>query len=297
MSIHVPTDQSPEKGSLFTKVPSRVRTQKQAFAIFEKEVAELRRRYKPEFWLLLVPKAEDMYRWKVQLECGCMREIFTHGREQFPDEHSDTDPLTGYRLLAGELRCRLDHGPRQETYSEIVEWIKSDVKEFPADPEEPMYGMSAEYWAKIRHAEPHSSAFWTVKLSCGHVSTSVITKVGWKPEDGPLLVSEERAAEMRRVLEARFSEPESRPAEGPEREHLRKMVDMRWPRPEPEQKCRACLSARRITGYQRIGGLVSRTFPVPVQKVAVDRKKVEAKLAAAKTEVERLRKQLEDLDE
>lgn len=297
MNIDAATDPSPAKGSLLTKVPGRARPQKQAFALFEEGVAELRRRYIPEVHCLFVPKAEDIYRWKVQLECGCTGEIFTRGREHFPDENSATDPFSGYRLPAGELRCWSDHAPKQQTYSEIVEWITSEVMEFPADPEEPEYGMSAKAWAKLRHAEPYSSEIWTVKLACGHIYTSVVTRVGWKPEDGPLLVSEERTAEMRRKLEASWSDPDGWPDEGPEREHFRKMLDMRWPRPEPEQECRACPYARRITGYQRIGWLVSRTPPAPVQKPAVDRKKVEAKLAAAQTQVERLRKQLGDLDE
>lgn len=55
--------------------------------------------------------------------------------------------------------------------------------------------------------------------------------------------------------------------------------------------------AQRFTGYQRIGWLVSRTPPAPAQKPTDDRKKVEAKLAAAEAEVERLRKQLDDLGE
>ena len=41
--------------------------------------------------------------------------------------------------------------------------------------------------------------FWTVKLFCGHVSTSVITEVGWTPEEGPrwALAAEKRCGPMR----------------------------------------------------------------------------------------------------
>lgn len=296
MNTDVTTDQGPVPGSLLKKVPGRARPQKQVLALFEEEIAELRRRYKPEFWSLFVPNAEDMYRWRVQLECGGTREVFTYGSGQFPDGNSDTGPLTGYRFSAGELRCSADHGPAQKIYRDIVEWIKSEVKEFPADPEEPKYGMSAEDWAMTRQVEPHSSAFWTVKLSCGHVSTSVITKVGWKADDGPRLVSDERAAQMRADFEGWWSAGgrEGWPEEGPERDHVRKMIELNWPRPEPEQECRACSYAKRITGYQRIGWLVSKTPRVPARKPAVDRKRVEARLAAAEAEVERLRKQLDE---
>lgn len=296
MSADATTDHNPAPGCLLRKVPGRARPQKQVLALFREEVAELRRRYKPEFWLLFIPKAEDMYRWRVQLECGCTRELFTRGESRFPDEDSDTDPLTGYRLPSGELRCAADHGPVPKIYRDIVEWIKSDVKEFPVDPEEPKYGMTVEDWAMVRHAEPHSSAFWTVKLACGHVSTSVITEVGWTPEEGPRLVSEERAAEICKEFEALWSNKPGHqgwPREGSERDHVRKMIELRWPRPEPEQECRACICAKRITGYQRIGWLVSKTLSAP-PKLAIDRKKVEAKLAAAEAEVQLLRKQLDE---
>jgi hypothetical protein len=296
MSTDAKTDLGPAPGSLLTKVPGRARPQRQVLAEFNEYVAELRQRYKPVFWFLFIPKAEDMYRWRVQLECGCTREVFTYGSERFPDQGSDTDPFTGHRLPTGELWCSADHGPAQRGYRDIVEWIKNEVKEFPADPEEPEHELDGETWALVRHAEPHSSAFLTVKLTCGHVSTSVIAEVGWTPEEGPRLVSEERAEQMLAEFEAFWSDPDHHgwPREGSERDHVRKMIELRWPRPEPEQECSACIYAKRITGYQRMGWLVPRKPPAPAQKPAVDRKKLEARLASAEAEVQRLRKQLDN---
>jgi hypothetical protein len=74
------------------------------------------------------------------------------------------------------------------------------------------------------------------------------------------------------------------------------MIDMRWPRPEAERDCFTCTHVRRITGYQRIGWLVTRTRPAPRSSSSLDRKKIEARLAAAETEVQRLRKQLDNPD-
>jgi hypothetical protein len=154
--------------------------------------------------------------------------------------------------------------------------------------------MDPETWAKIRHVEPHSSAFWRVRLSCGHLHDHVFTELDWKPEDGPALTTPERAAEMRRELEATWAkddEGKGWPKPGPEREHVVKMLEMRWPRPEPEQDCYSCRYARRITGYQRIGALVQ---PVKEQPVSAEekRKKTESRLAAAEAEVRRLRAEL-----
>lgn len=66
-----------------------------------------------------------MFRWRSQLECGCVHEVVIH------------------------------------------EWVDRKVRELPPDPEEPEHGLAPMTWAKICHPEPHSSAFWTVKLWCG----------------------------------------------------------------------------------------------------------------------------------
>ncbi len=39
-----------------------------------------------------------MYRWRMQLECGCVHEVFTSGKDSYPDQHSDIDPFTRRRL-------------------------------------------------------------------------------------------------------------------------------------------------------------------------------------------------------
>ena len=184
-------------------------------------------------------------------------------------------------------------GAVQKPYRDIVEWVDRKVTEFPGDPEEPVYeGMDAEVWAKIRKPEPHSSAFWRVKLACGHYE-QVCTDVEWKPEDGAALVSAERLAEIRRDLEEIWAEPgqTGSPQEGPERDRVRRMLDLGWPRPEPERACYACARVRRVTGYQRIGWLVPRAKPAAPP--GVDRARLAARLAAAEAEVRRLRKQLD----
>lgn len=120
----------------------------------------------------------------------------------------------------------------------------------------------------------------------------------WKPEDGPQLVSEERIVEIRRDFEESWAAVDNPgwPERGFERDHIRKMIDLGWPRPEPERDCFTCTHVRRITGYQRIGWLVSRTRPAPRPSTNLNREKIEARLAAAEAEVRRLRKQLDNPD-
>jgi hypothetical protein len=281
------------------RVPGRARPQKQALREFEESAAMLRQRYDPVFWPLFVPDSKDAFRWRVQLECGCTHEVYTHGEDKYPDDRSYLDPITRCRLPAGEFWCTTDHGPTQKPYREIVEWVDRKITEFPADPEEPDYDwMDAEDWAIIRNPEPHSRAFWKTKLSCGHYG-QVCTDRDWKPEDGPKVVSKARIAEIRRDFEESWAAGENTgwPEKGPERDHVRKMIDLRWPRPEPQTDCFTCTYVRRITGYQRIGWLVSKTSPAPASSPSIDRKKVEARLAAAEAEVRRLREQLDNSDD
>ncbi|MFC7848217.1 hypothetical protein ACFUTU_07025 [Arthrobacter sp. NPDC057388] len=294
----VPDDHTPEPGRLLTRVPGRARPQKQALREFEEGVAQLRQQYDPVFWPLFVPEAKNMFRWRVQLECGCTHEVYTHGEDRYPDDRRYLDRFTRGRFPAGEYWCSTKHEPAQKPYRDIVEWVDRKVTEFPADPVEPEYDwMDAEDWAKIRKPKPHPSAFWRVKLSCGHYE-QVCTDVDWKPEDGPKLVSEERIVEIRRDFEESWAAADNPgwPEKGFERDHIRKMIDLRWPRPEPERDCFTCTQVRRITGYQRIGWLVTRTRSAPRPSTNLDREKIEARLAAAEAEVRRLRKQLDNPD-
>ncbi|MFF5794647.1 hypothetical protein ACFY5D_21595 [Paeniglutamicibacter sp. NPDC012692] len=296
---HDPTAKAPATGSLLKRVPGRARAQKKVREEFEKDVEEMRQRYERALWPLLIPNAGDIFRWRVQLECGCTHELLTREEDEYPDGRSYRDPMTGRRLPVGEYWCPTDHGSTQKPYRDIVEWGDRKILEFPADSEESEYDwMDAETWAKIRKPEPHSSMFWQVKLACGHYG-QVCTDMDWKPEDGPKKVSEERITQMRRDFEELWAAEEGngRHHEDPEREHIRKMLDLRWPRPETELDCYTCTNVRRITGYQRIGWLVPKAKPATAQVLNTDREKVAVQLAAAETEVRRLRKQLEATEE
>ena len=285
-------------GALLVRVPGRARSRAQARKSFDESVAVMRQRYKPAFWPLFAPEAGDIYRWRVELECGCIHEVFTCGENDYPDEHSWTDLISDRKLPAGEYWCSNDHGVDGRAYRDIVEWCERHVTEFPPDPEESPYeGMDPETWGKIRQTEPHSphsSAVWRVKLSCGHFNDHVVTEVDWKPVDGPTLCTVQRTAVMRRELEAIWSEEGhvGWPEEGIERDHLRKMLDLRWPLPEPEQDCFTCRYAMRMTGYQRIGWLVPREKPTETPDPEVERNKAKAKLAKLEAEARQLREQL-----
>lgn len=288
--------QTAARGSLLTRVPGRARPRQEVLAEFNDTAERLRKQYPTPFWALLIPEPTAMYRWRVRLECGCTHEVHTPGEDVFPDERRWLDPVTRHRLPDGEFWCPTSHSvPRP--YRRIVVWTDRKVTDFPADPEEPQHGLDAQTWAVLRRTEPHQAAFWNVQLECGH-HTQQCTDVGWQPDRGPVLVSPERAAEMCREFEDLWATDtaEGQPQDDLERDHLRRMIDQRWPRPAPETSCHACTAARKITGYQRIGWLVPKPTPVPVTPPPVDRRRVAARLAKAEAEVERLRQQLADTE-
>jgi hypothetical protein len=77
---------------------------------------------KPALWPIFIPSLNDLYRWRVQLACGCAAEVLTRGKDRFPDERGYDDRLSRARLPRGEMWCPADH-KTPKPYREIVEWF------------------------------------------------------------------------------------------------------------------------------------------------------------------------------
>src|SRR5258707_6955482 len=133
---------------------------------------------------LLVPDPEDIYRWRVQYDCGCIEEqLATNDSVEWLLAHSHTDPISRQRLPAGQFLCEKsarEHKRSPEPEQLIVGWIDREVEDFPPDPVEPpeLWADDPEIWALVRQNTAHSSAFWTVILACGHADT-MVTDVDW----------------------------------------------------------------------------------------------------------------------
>jgi hypothetical protein len=134
-----------------------------------------------------------------------------------------------------------------------------------------------------------------VRLGCGHHYDHVVTDVDWTPERGPKLATAKRAREMKADMEEFWAaDPEASQECEIERAHLRKMIELRWPRPTPEQGCCACAHARQIAGYQRIGWLIPP--PGPTKPARSERERLEGQIARAEAETRRLRDHLDELN-
>lgn len=281
--------------AVLRSLPGRAKSRKEALREFEEANAELRERLPSVLRALMVPEAEPCYRWRVQLDCGCINEVLTLGKERLPSERQWRGPEWEW-LQNGQMLCCHEHAPPAE-YRDIVEWGERRERTFPADPVEPRHGMDPQTWALIRHDEPHTSAFWKVTLTCGHTTDIVAPELRWKPEDGPRRCSAKRVKEMTKECEEFWaSNPTGQDSR--ERDHMRRMLSQGWPSPGPECLCYTCPYVHWIVAYQRVGWLVPRKA-VPKQQQSSKpptRDGLKRRLRQAEAEAERLRSQLARLE-
>lgn len=283
-------------GKLLRRVPGSARPRREVLDEVETYIAERQPHVDPVLASLLLPDPQKLYRWKVELECGHVDELLTSGPDRFPDERAHRDNLTQTDLKVGEMWCGdKSHWEDARPYRDIRDWVSSKVVDFEADPVQPKDGWDPETWKVIRHDKPMSSRFWRVRLACGHHHDHVVTDVDWTPDRGPKLATAKRAREMKAEMEEYWAtDPEASPTCQIERAHLRKMIELRWPTPTPEQACCACAHARQITGYQRIGWLVPP--PKPAKPAKSQRERLEEQIARAEAEARRLRDRLDELN-
>jgi hypothetical protein len=196
-------------------------------------------------------------------------------------------------LPAGQILCAHEDSP-PAPYREIAAWGDRRELTFPADPAEPPGWADAETWAVLRHDEPHTSAFRTVTLACGHVTEVVASDLGWKPADGPRLVSASRLREMTAEFEELWAEQPDVQAPR-EREHMQRMLAEGWPTPDSEHLCYLRPRAQIIVACQRTGWLVPRK-PEPRLPKPPSRESLQQRLRQAEAQAQDLRRQLAELD-
>lgn len=73
--------------------------------------AKRRERVPAPLWVFWAPDAEKFYRWRVQLDCGCIKEVLTTGEDELPSQGQWRDLIHGERLPAGQMLCLHDDAP------------------------------------------------------------------------------------------------------------------------------------------------------------------------------------------
>jgi hypothetical protein len=287
-----PTASAPP-AAVIRRLPGKARPREDVLREYRDLNAERRGRIPAPLWPFWAPDPEEFYRWRVQLDCNCITEVLTSGPDRRPDGAQWPDPVYGARLPAGQILCVHDDSP-PASYRQIAAWGERRELTFPADPAEPPDWVNAETWAVIRHDEPHTSAFWTVTLSCGHLTEVAVSNLGWKPADGPGRVSADRLQEMTTEFEDLWAEQPD--AQDPrERDHTQRMLADGWPSPSLEHLCYTCPRARAIVACQRIGWLVPRP-PEPKPAKPPSRASLQQRLRQAEAQADELRRQLAQLD-
>jgi len=241
------------------------------------------------------PAPEDLFRWRVQLDCGCIHELLTFGDDKAPHEHQWRDDVHFNLLPAGQLMCWHEDQSRSVPYRDITEWgERKDESPDPADhPDE-----RDELAVKRAERRRRPPVRWDVTLSCGHTGQVNVEDVDWTPADGPVRrsVSPEELAHENTRLDADLAEGDDGDA------HLVEMVEhaRRWwsdgcPRPGTEALCHACDEARQIVAYEPVGWLVARPG-AQAGHAEQTRAAVARRLRAAEREAAELRERLATLD-
>jgi hypothetical protein len=296
---HAVLEASEEGGpvTVIRRLPGQPRPREKALQEYQEVIDKIRKNLAHILWDFFAPGPEGHYRWRVQLDCGCIREPFTLGEDKLPTQTTYRgDQLYFSKLKPGQMLCVEDEHARPQPYQGIVKWEKRREITFPADPVESRYPeIDQETWAKMRHTVPHTKAFWTVTLSCGHRS-EVCTDAEWKPEDGPRRVSPERLQEMTADSEEYWTAHPDAEHER-EREHDRRMLAQGWPMPQTETLCFVCSRVRQIVACERVGWLVPRSKRKPTRPKQPSKAGLQRRLQQAEKEAAQLREQLARLQE
>lgn len=229
--------------------------------------------------------AEDMHRWRVQLDCGHITEVIHSGIDEPPEEWQWRG------LLPGEFRCDVPEcrQARSCPLRGIVSWDKR-TGAILADPEEQpewVPGLPEETRDRVRQVRPREYAMWRVTLSCGHTADDAVADdPGWTPTQGIARTPPRDDGERRRRdWLIRFYGNQGD-------EQTRRYVAEDFPEPVPWTTCYTCTRSRKIVACHYIGALMR---PVTPPDPAEARAMTERELRKAERRVAKLRAQLDSI--
>ncbi|GAA2567325.1 hypothetical protein [Mycolicibacterium diernhoferi] len=209
-------------------------------------------------WPLWHPNPEDIFRWRIKFDCGCVEDRMTTTDDpQSLRDGSDNDWRTSERLPPGQYVCgRTDHPHHKFPVRNVASWDgRRGERDFAADPIEPpeWWGdAGAEKWMAYRK-EPRTLANWAATLTCGHRFTTLMN-LDWTPEQGLHETPPERLSEMRAEWADAYA-PDPIPDE------YARQLDAGWPQLYHYLDCDACKNVRAPVSYQPLGWLVPPPKP------------------------------------
>ncbi|AGB21675.1 hypothetical protein Mycsm_01258 [Mycobacterium sp. JS623] len=275
---------------------------------------------------------EKTYQWRIQLDCGCVRDALTrHHTDKPADKVERLGELTQTyyfgHVKPSEREIR-DAEERANTHAVEAARAKVVGTDLPAKPEQPgIYGKARLQDGQFMCHNPKCTKY----RSHGGPVRDI---VDWVRLRDNLYVSEQLEIDDETIRGAReyavwdvvlscghfeqeHTAPGWNPKDGPahrnndkrrpldevlevlakgdpdEEAYWRRMYAEKHPDPAPFTRCHACACIRTITAYQRVGWLANkRAVPKPTPP---PRKTLERRLRKLETEAAELREQIEGL--
>jgi hypothetical protein len=240
------------------------------------------------------PSPEDVFRWRIQFDCGCVEERMTTTDDpQSLLDKSDKDWRTDECLPPGQYLCRRrDHPNHAFPVRDVASWDgpvgEQDLPADPVDPPEWWGDESAEKWANYRKG-PRTLASWNASLTCSHHFTTLMA-IDWTPEQGLRAATPERLAEMR-VEWAEAYAPDPIPDE------YARQLDAGWPQLYHYLDCDVCKNVRKPVAYQPLGWLVPPPRGPRKPRMRTPEERLRAELAKTERDAKRLRDELKRLEQ
>jgi len=280
---------------------------------------------------LLVPRPEETYQWRVELDCGCIRDAVTHG----DDVASLLAKSDSYHFSMQKPSQREIAEATKQMNEEISEDLKAkrDGDEPPIRPKRPnirgrdklppgqwlcQYNRECPRyrshggpvrdivgWARRRDdlhtMEPLEIDGRVIRPAKEYALWDVVLECGhfhqertdpkWKSEDG---IGHKRASKKWRGLEEMLEMVAK--GDPDEEEYWRRVYAENHPEPVPFTRCHTCACLRSVVAYERVGWLAPKPKPIkPVKPKPPRRQTIERRLRKLESEAAQLREQLENL--
>ncbi|MBJ7340632.1 hypothetical protein [Mycolicibacterium sp.] len=256
---------------------------------------------------------EDMFRWRVQFDCGCIEDWCNTSDDPQSlldaTRHNPFAFLDGKKNLPpGEYLCKGIHLRPDLPLREVMSWDELLCeKVIPLDPVEP-----PDWWGKamanraehkdatgdefdgepeercedIRRAEPQTVVEWTATLTCGH-GMKTTKDLDWTPDQG-VIRSWETVADVLERHAKRGVEPRGLTA---------KMLAAGWPDDWLDMDCSLCPIVRKPVAYEPLGWLVPPPKPPRKPRQYKSPKELKAaRLWQVEREAKKLRAELKALE-
>ena len=98
--------------AVIRRLPGRARPREEVLREYQESNAKARRNVPAILWDFFAPDPDQFYRWRVQLDCGCIKELLTSDKEKLPTESTyRCDQLYHSQLQPGQVGCATTSTP------------------------------------------------------------------------------------------------------------------------------------------------------------------------------------------